>query len=84
VLRIITWASALLAASAIIILTLSNTVAAPHNEECRGAIGAQRFENLIVPDGANCTLNGTRVDGNILVVTAATLTANDVVVGGNI
>lgn len=83
-LRFITWASALLAASAIIILNLSNTVAAPHSEECRGTIGAQSFENLIVPDGANCTLNGTRVDGNILVGTAATLTANGVIVGGNI
>ena len=83
-LRTILWATALIAAAAITLLSLSNTVAAPLNEECRGTIGAQSFENLIVPDGANCTLNATRVDGNILVGTAATLTANGVIVGGNI
>lgn len=51
---------------------------------CRGAIGAQRFENLEVPAGASCSLNGTVVDGNIKVYDSATLHAIEVTVGGNI
>lgn len=42
---------------------------APSNGECRGSIGAQSFENLFVPDGQSCTLNGTRIDGNLTVGT---------------
>jgi hypothetical protein len=51
---------------------------------CTGSLGAQRFENLEVPAGATCTLNGTRVDGNIKVYNNATLLASNVTVGGNI
>jgi hypothetical protein len=51
---------------------------------CRGSIGAQRFENLEVPAGASCTLNGTVVDGNIKIGSNATLHAIEVTVGGNI
>ena len=51
---------------------------------CTGALGAQRFENLEVPAGANCTLNGTVVDGNITVGNNARLVAGAVTVGGNI
>lgn len=54
------------------------------NDGCRGSIGAQRYENLEVPAGASCTLNGTIIDGNIKVGTNATLHAIAVVVGGNI
>jgi hypothetical protein len=54
------------------------------NGECRGIMGAQRYENLVVPDGASCTLNRTQIDGNITVGTNATLHAIQVVVGGNI
>lgn len=50
----------------------------------RGAIGAITLDNVVVPDDANCTLNGTRVEGNIFVQTRATLTANGVAVDGNI
>ncbi len=56
----------------------------PSGDGCRGIIGAQRFENLEVPANASCTLNGTRVDGNITVGTNATLHALGVIVGGNI
>ena len=65
--------------------TATATVPAPGgNGSCQGSIGAQRFENLDVPDGASCTLNGTVVDGNIKVGTNATLHAIGVSVGGNI
>jgi hypothetical protein len=66
--------------------TASPTAPAPGGGDgtCRGSIGAQRYENLDVPDGASCTLNGTRVDGNIKVGTNATLHALNVTVGGNI
>lgn len=68
--------------------TLSPTSISPtpggSDDDCRGSIGALRYENLKVPDGASCILNGTRIDGNIKVGTDATLHAIAVVVGGNI
>ncbi len=65
--------------------TPTATIPAPGgNGRCQGSIGTQRFENLDVPDGASCTLNGTVVDGNIKVGTNATLHAIGVTVGGNI
>lgn len=51
---------------------------------CTGFIGAVTVENLEVPQGANCTLDGTVVQGNIQVKTGATLTAQRVRVDGNI
>jgi hypothetical protein len=51
---------------------------------CRGKVGAVTVDNVLVPDGAKCTLNGTRVQGNIVVKTGATLLANGVKVNGNI
>jgi hypothetical protein len=51
---------------------------------CRGTIGAQTVDNLRVPDGAACTLNGTRVQGTVKVESAATLRAKDVRVIGNV
>lgn len=51
---------------------------------CRGTLGAVSVDNLKVPDKAKCTLNGTRVKGNIIVGTGATLTAKSVTVDGNL
>jgi hypothetical protein len=51
---------------------------------CRGAIGAVALDNLTVPDGATCTLTGTRLNGTIRVLTNATLSATGVRVNGNI
>ncbi|MCB0117124.1 MAG: hypothetical protein KDD84_23650, partial [Caldilineaceae bacterium] len=83
-LRILTWLIALMVVVGIGRLSLDTTAAAPLADECRGSIGAQQFENLIVPDGAACVLEGTRIDGNIIVGTSATLMANNIIVGGNI
>lgn len=59
---------------------------AAHAEErtCRGTIGAVTVDNLRVPAGASCTLNGTRVQGTIKVESNARLTATSVRVVGNV
>ena len=51
---------------------------------CTGTIGAVQLDNVVVPDGRSCTLNRTRLKGNIVVGTGATLTATGVRVNGNI
>ena len=51
---------------------------------CTGAIGAVALDNIFVPDGATCMLTGTRLNGNIVVGTAATLQATRVTVNGSI
>lgn len=66
---------------------LGLTAATPATAEertCRGSIGAVTVDNLRVPQGASCTLNGTRVQGTITVHQGATLTANTVRVVGNV
>ena len=51
---------------------------------CRGTIGATTVDNLRVPQGASCTLNGTRVEGTVLVERNATLVATAIRVKGNV
>jgi hypothetical protein len=51
---------------------------------CRGTIGARTVDNLRVPQGATCRLNGTFVKGTIKVQRAATLIATNVRVIGNV
>ena len=51
---------------------------------CQGTLGAQKVDNLRVPDGASCTLEGTKVKGTIKVETDATLRAKQVKVIGNV
>jgi hypothetical protein len=51
---------------------------------CRGEIGATTVDNLRVPQGATCTLNGTTVTGTIKVERSATLKAQSVNVIGNV
>src|SRR5688572_11738750 len=50
----------------------------------RGTIGARTEDNLRVPQGATCTLNGTRVKGTVKVERAATLWASGIRVVGNV
>jgi hypothetical protein len=50
----------------------------------RGTIGRAAVDNLRVPQGASCTLNGTRVQGTIKVENSANLVANGVRVIGNV
>ena len=41
--------------------------AAAEEMVCRGTLGAVTVDNLRVPQGASCTLNGTRVKGTVKV-----------------
>lgn len=52
--------------------------------QCRGAIGAVMLDNVFVPDGASCTLDRTRLKGNLVVGRGSQLTARGVSVNGNI
>jgi len=53
--------------------------------ECRGTVGAVTIVgNLLVPDDATCTLNGTQVQGSIVVKSRATLLATGITVTGGI
>ena len=50
-------------AIAIVVIGASATYA--RDVRCSGSIGAIVVDNVFVPDGASCTLSGTRVRGNI-------------------
>src|SRR5688500_11376532 len=43
--------------------------------DCVGAIGAETVDNVRVPEGAACTMNGTFVKGTVKVERGATLEA---------
>jgi hypothetical protein len=58
--------------------------ASAEETDCTGAIGAATVDNLRVPDGATCSLDGTFVKGTIKVETDATLRARSVRVIGNV
>ncbi len=73
-------------AGALAVAMLSLTAAPAHAEErtCRGTIGAVTGDNLRVPQGATCTLDGTKVKGTVKVERRATLRAIQVRVIGNV
>ena len=56
----------------------------PSGQNCSGTLDAVTVDNLDVPPSATCTLNSTRVRGNIKVYRNATLYANAARVDGNI
>ncbi|HVF08467.1 MAG TPA: hypothetical protein VNC60_07820 [Actinomycetota bacterium] len=69
----------------VIVFTIVGAVGASAEERtCRGSIGRRTVDNLRVPDGATCRLNGTTVKGTIKVEGRATLVATDVRVIGNV
>ena len=51
---------------------------------CHRRLGAVTVDDLRVPEGGRCVLNGTRVEGTIKVGTDAALLAREVRVKGNI
>ena len=75
-----------LVALALSVATLMALAPAAQAEErkCRGTIGATTVDNLLVPQGASCTLNGTKVKGTIKVANSARLLASGVRVIGNV
>jgi hypothetical protein len=59
-------------------------IAAQETFTCRTTLNGGTRDVVVVPDNATCTLNNTRVEGNIIVNTGATLIARGVIVDGNI
>jgi hypothetical protein len=51
---------------------------------CRGTMGATTVVDLIVPQGATCTMKGTRVKGSVRVQRGATLNASRIRVTDNV
>jgi hypothetical protein len=60
------------------------SVAVADERVCTGSIGTETVDDLRVPSGATCELNGTRVEGNAKVETNATLRARSARVDGNV
>jgi hypothetical protein len=65
-------------------LALAAVPASAEERVCTGTIGAVYLDNIFVPDGRSCVLDGTRAKGNIVVGTGATLTARSVSINGNL
>jgi len=51
---------------------------------CTGTIGAVEVKNVVVPEDATCTLEGTRVLGDVSVLEDAELFARDIDVRGSV
>jgi hypothetical protein len=66
------------------VLAALPATAAADERTCRGALGAVQVDNLRVPDGATCTLTGTRVQGTVKVEGGAVLRARAIKVAGNV
>jgi hypothetical protein len=60
------------------------SVASAEETTCRGTLADVKVDNLRVPDGETCVLNGTRVKGTVKVESDATLRAFGVRVVGNV
>lgn len=69
---------------AVAALGVSPGAAAADETTCRGTIGATTEDNIRVPQGATCTLNGTTAKGTVKVERDATLRARGVRVIGNV
>jgi hypothetical protein len=79
--RLTRWVAVLAVGGA---LLLPAGPASAEERVCRGAIGAVTVDNLRVPQGATCTLNGTVVKGTVKVGRNATLRATNIRVIGNV
>ncbi|MGH8488320.1 MAG: hypothetical protein ACREXS_05495 [Gammaproteobacteria bacterium] len=75
-----------LAIGATVLAALLTTAPEAIAEErvCSGTIGAVALDNIRVPDGRRCVLNGTRANGQAVVGTGSTLVANSVSINGNL
>lgn len=65
-------------------LLLAAAPAAAEERICTGRIGAVYLDNIFVPDGRSCVLDGTRAKGNIVVGSGASLAARSVSINGNL
>jgi hypothetical protein len=76
--------TAILAGAAVAASLAVPAAAVADERDCVGAIGPETVDNVRVPEGATCTLDGTVVQGTVKVERAATLQANAVDVIGNV
>ena len=65
-------------------LLVAAQAAQAEERTCRDTIGSTTVDNLRVPRGASCTLNGTKVEGTVKVERNGTLVANTIRVKGNV
>ncbi len=73
-----------LLAVAVVAALVPTPPALAEERTCRGTLGAITVDNLRVPDGATCSLEGTLVKGTVKVETRATLAATNIRVIGNV
>jgi hypothetical protein len=73
-----------LAALAVAACTLAPATASAEERTCRGTIGARTLDNIRVPQGATCALEGTTAQGTVKVERNAILKARHVRVIGNV
>ena len=79
------WILVFFAAAMTLLVALASSAAVRADDfQCTGSLGAIQVGNLVVPQNASCTLNGTIVNGNLYVYTNATLDAHDVWVNNDI
>ena len=71
-------------AAVLAVVAVTAAPAAAEERTCRGSLGAVTVDNLRVPAGRSCTLNGTRVQGKIRVASGATLVARRIRVIGDV
>lgn len=70
--------------AAALVLGVASFAANAEETVCNGSIGARSLDNIVVPDNAVCTLDGTRANGTLRVGRGASLQANGVRINGNI
>jgi hypothetical protein len=71
-------------ATAVFIVGVMPATAAASETRCVGELGAVVVENLLVPNGAACTLGGTTVLGNVKVKADARLSADSATIAGDV
>ncbi len=65
-------------------LVVGSSPAGAEERRCTGRIGATTVDNVVVPSGRTCTLEGTRVKGTVKVSSGATLKVVSARIVGNI
>jgi hypothetical protein len=79
------WIFVFLISALTLLITLASSASAPAADTlCTGSLGAVQVDNLVVPEDASCTLNGTIVGGNLTVRKNATLIAYAVQVSNDV
>ena len=79
------WIFVIFISAVTLLITLASSASAPAGDTlCTGLLGAVQVDNLVVPENASCTLNGTIMGGNLTVRKNATLIAYAVQVSNDL